>query len=584
MSEFEKSQRAAYQRYRKKLIFIETAVVVALLILTVIMSSVFVVLDKDTYVSFEEKGSVLYHAYLANNEYYEEAYLNGNHAYVSELIDKMDAQFSYRLEMDTEDVTYRYQYRVDAQLIIADKESGAAIYNPVETVLGSTEQTFTGKVLCIDPKVDIDYKYYNERAQKFISTYNLRNVTAELQVTMFVDVVGVSESFAQDSTGQYSIMVQIPLNQTTLKPVTSSTIPTGPQQVLAHANTHKTVFKVLAIILGILDGLCLIGTVAFVILTRDEHIDYARKVQKLLNNYKSYIQKIRNPLDESEYQVLLVDTFNEMLEIRDTLQNPILMYENEDMTCTRFMIPTYAKILYIFEIKVENYDQLYAEPVVVDEEPETVEEVVEEAVEETEIVVLEEVDEELLNEAVESPDIAIEEIEFEDNEVIEEREDGVEVISVVWPNKKNRGKLYRYDPNGEQVVDGDIVLVPSRDNAQNRDIIRKAAVAHGNHYVDPDTLVHPLKKIIAVVKRKAGDALGVTKLDVSEVAQETTEIVETVEAVETVENVENVENVEAVENEDGIDVETIDAVESAEADEVMEENVDEAAEAVEETV
>ena len=31
----------------------------------------------------------------------------------------------------------------------------------------------------------------------------------------------------------------------------------------------------------------------------------------------------------------------------------------------------------------------------------------------------------------------------------------------------------------------------------------KAAVAHGNHRVDPETLHHPLKKIIAVVKRKA---------------------------------------------------------------------------------
>lgn len=43
-----------------------------------------------------------------------------------------------------------------------------------------------------------------------------------------------------------------------------------------------------------------------------------------------------------------------MLEIRDTIQMPILMYENDDRTCTSFMIPASQNFLYIFEIKVED--------------------------------------------------------------------------------------------------------------------------------------------------------------------------------------------------------------------------------------
>ena len=115
-------------------------------------------------------------------------------------------------------------------------------------------------------------------------------------------------------------------------------------------------------------------------------------------------------------------------------------------------------------------------------------------------------DADLLNEALESPDVSLETIDFVDDEVIVEQE-GVEVISVVWPGKEKRNKMYRYDPNGEQVSEGDVVLVPSRDMAKNRDIVRKAAVAHGNHRVDPETLHHPLKKIIAVVKRRTEQLL-----------------------------------------------------------------------------
>ena len=48
-----------------------------------------------------------------------------------------------------------------------------------------------------------------------------------------------------------------------------------------------------------------------------------------------------------------------MLYIRDTLQSPILMSENQDRTCTQFLIPTNTKLLYVFEIRVEDYDEIY---------------------------------------------------------------------------------------------------------------------------------------------------------------------------------------------------------------------------------
>ena len=360
MSESEKAQRAAYQAQRKKLLTIFLAVILGLSVLTATMAAIFLNLNAETYVYFREEGNALYHAYLNDNDYYEEDYLNGDHAYVSSLIHHMDAAFTYRLEMDVEDVTYRYQYRVDAQLAILDKDSGAAIFNPVETLLGPTQEIFTGRVLLISPKVDIDYVHYNEAAKDFIDHYNLDGVSAVLNVTMYVDIVGMSETFAADNEGQYTIQVQIPLNQNVLKPQTNSTIPEGPQKILANANTHKKVFKILAIVFGALDGLGIIATIVFTIKTRDIHIDYARKVQKLVSSYKSFIQKINNPFDQTEYQVLLVDTFNEMLEIRDTLQSPILMYENEDKTCTSFWIPCNSHLLYMFEIKVENFEQLYA--------------------------------------------------------------------------------------------------------------------------------------------------------------------------------------------------------------------------------
>ena len=126
--------------------------------------------------------------------------------------------------------------------------------------------------------------------------------------------------------------------------------------------------------------------------------------------------------------------------------------------------------------------------------------------------VAEQVSEEAMANALAAPDVELEDIDYID-EIDEEYQGdtehpGVEVVGVVWPEKPEKNKIYRYDPNGETLEDGDIVLVPTRTQATQEDIVRKAAVAHGNHTVDPKTLKYPLKKIIGVVKRKAQKALS----------------------------------------------------------------------------
>ena len=404
MSESEKLKRAEYEAKRKKILYIILSGILALTMLTAVFSIIFVSLDTHTYVFFNEEGSAVYHAYLNENEYYEEERLNGDHAYVSSLIHHMDAAFCYKMQMDADDVTYQYQYRVDTQLVIADTKSGAAIYNPVETVVGPTVGTHSGKLLLINPKVDIDYVAYNDKAQEFINEYRLADVTSYLDVTMYVDVVGVSEAFAKDNEGQYSVQVRIPLNQAVLKPQTLSTIPTGVQQVLANPNTHKVVFKVLALVFGVLDGMGIAAALVYIIKTRDAFIDYTRKVQKIVNAYKSFIQKILTPFDTTGYQVLPLSTFNEMLEIRDTLQQPILMFENEDKTHTMFVIPTATNILYTFDVKVDHFDALYnVEEEVAEAEEESIEEVVEEIVEETVEEIVEQPKEEVVENTVEEP-------------------------------------------------------------------------------------------------------------------------------------------------------------------------------------
>ena len=85
---------------------------------------------------------------------------------------------------------------------------------------------------------------------------------------------------------------------------------------------------------------------------------------------------------------------------------------------------------------------------------------------------------------------------------VEEAEDfGVDAIDVFWKERPN--KFYTYDPDGNTVEEGDIVLVPTRDVESDKEIVREAEISRGNYKADPTELKKPLKKIIGVVKRKA---------------------------------------------------------------------------------
>ena len=114
-------------------------------------------------------------------------------------------------------------------------------------------------------------------------------------------------------------------------------------------------FKTTAIVLGVVDVIAILLLVAFIYFTRTPDITYTARVKKILSQYKSYIQRINNLFETHGYQIVMVDTFEEMLEIRDTIQAPILMYENADKTCAKFMIPTDSKLLYVYRIEIEGY-------------------------------------------------------------------------------------------------------------------------------------------------------------------------------------------------------------------------------------
>jgi len=528
MSEAEKKKRRDYRKNRDKWIFGQAFLIIVLTLAVLISSIVAVNFNKTYYVDYVEGGSIDYNVFLKENEFYDKAYLEKDQAYVASLIDHIIADFNYGIDMAAENVNYRYSYTVKSRLEIVDTTSEVAIFKPEQVLVEKANKTHnSSSKLAINEIIVLDYDEYNELAARFIETYSLTNTRSNIVVTLEVDVLSECDAMSGSGVQNYVSELRIPLTTKTVNIEMTSTVPNSGAKMLACSRgVAGEVFKTVAIVLGVVDVLLILLFVAFIYLTRTEDITYTARVKKILSQYKSYIQKINNAFDRSGYQLIFVDTFDEMLEIRDTIQAPILMYENEDKTCAKFFIPTDSKLLYMYEIKIEGYSEPEPEPRAETEATTIVKPNITNVVRPVVKVVVntpapaakdeEEPEEEAEFETVlEEPEVEVEadeevvviaETVEEEPEVEPEDENGVDAIDVFWKERNNDGKTYRYDPDGNDVDEGDTVLVPTRDVANDREVVREAEVARGNYKIDPEKLDHPLKKIIAVVKRKAEKA------------------------------------------------------------------------------
>lgn len=533
MSEKEQKRRQDYRKNRERWIFAQTVIVAVLTLAVIISSLVAYQLEKTYYVGYREHGNIDYNVFLKDNEFFDKDYLGKDQSYVASLIDNIVANFTYEIELDTEDVNYRYSYDITAKLEIIDNTSGVAIFKPeYELVKAQNRTQSSSNRLVINEIVVLNYDNYNSLAGDFLATYDLDHTTSNIVVTLKVDVLSECNAFLGSSADTYFSELRIPLTTKTVNIKMTSTVPDAEAKMIACTRgAGSEVFKTTAIVLGVVDVILLLILVAFIYLTRTDDITYTARVKKIVSQYKSYIQRIKNVFDMSAYQVVVVDTFDEMLEIRDTIQAPILMHENEDKTCAKFIIPTDNKLLYLYEIKIDGYTEPEPEPkiepapttickpqitnvvrpvvkVMVTPKPDpnadvntVIEEAEVEADEEDIDVSCEVIEEETITD--EDLDIldAIPMVEEEIEEELIAEVPGVDAIDVFWDGKKENS--YRYDPDGNSVEEGDVVLVPTRDEENDKDIVREAEVLKGNYKVDPAELDSPLKKIIGVVRRRA---------------------------------------------------------------------------------
>lgn len=356
-------QESRIKRRRKRQINISVVRIIFIAIIIFVLLSLYFNKDCEDKICYTENSNVDYKVYLEENDFYEKNYVEKDNRYIASLIKNIVANFDYELNSVEKGIDYNYSYSIEAEVNVKEVKNKESIYNFKEQLLEKNDLTQnSSQNLKINQDVEIDYNNYNNIIKKFVSTYGLDNIDSTLKVSMHIKIDGLSKEIKDGknyNNNEYVVALEMPLTTKTIGIEINSDIVKCREQVKVGADSKSYIILSLAILLSIIEIYLIIILIEYIKGTKTPEDIYKNELNKILDGYGDFIQKINNNIDISNYNPVYIEIFEDMLKIRDTIQEPILMNEDEEKKKTYFMIPDKNKILYIYELNVDNIKKNY---------------------------------------------------------------------------------------------------------------------------------------------------------------------------------------------------------------------------------
>lgn len=327
-------------------------ITITLILIGLILIGRFYIVNKEETIKYKETSEVKYGINLIKNEFYDEYYLKEGTGVISSLIKNIDAEFKYNLELE-EELEYKYSYKILAEIDVKERAKSNSIYTTEYEIINKEEQELISKKLEIIELINIDYSKYNEQINKLLDKYRLSNTTSELQLNFYLSVINKLTG-EQINKEEKVMSLQMPL----VTPAVEITVNENVKDFRGEIELQKNEIKNSQYMLIIGSSVLILALIIFVILlkyifdTRSAEKMYDDQIKRILFDYKSYIQKINNMIDYNDYKVVKVDTFKELLGMKEELQSTILMYMEKNRRTTFMIISGNLLFEYILEARL----------------------------------------------------------------------------------------------------------------------------------------------------------------------------------------------------------------------------------------
>ena len=312
--------------------------------------------NQEQYINYAETTNLDYRVYLKENNFYEEKYLNKGMLYVASLIDHIDIDFLYNFNID-EKVDLDFTYNITGVLSITDNDGKNTYLTKDYKLLEDKSFSLKGEQdHTIKENIVIDYGAYNKLANSFKSTYGL-DTASKLTVYLNVEKKSNNQDI-KDIEKKDNMLIEIPLSQRSVSiSMDYKDINRNSSLVKSSSVSLNNIpfiiigtIVILASFYGLFNLLKLLGLLA------TKKSAYDKYIAKMMRQYDRLIVVHYTCPDLSNYNVIKIKEFNELLDMRDNLKVPIMFYNVTDHQKSYFYIVN-NNDLYLLVLKAVDFEK-----------------------------------------------------------------------------------------------------------------------------------------------------------------------------------------------------------------------------------
>lgn len=332
---------------------------ILLFILTLSLSIcllIFSLAFKQDVINYREDGNVDYRVYLNHNDFYENDYLEKNMVYVSSLINNIAVFFNYNFNTGvSSDIDYSYE--VIGEIIIYDSLKENVFFRKDYVLAELAEQRLENtKEFGINKSVNIDYNYYNSLANKFRKNYGV-NSKSDFIVKLNLKYKNNDKVLKFSEDRDLSLTVPLSENEVTIT-TDNSSVKNMPNIVLGqkHIAIDSVGKFVSAIVLALISLFLLIRIIMIVFKIRLSKSKYDIFIKKILREYDRLIVDTTTSPSFNKNKAVIVNSFEELLDVRDNLSVPIMYYvEKEHEKCVFYL--NHGKQVFVLNVNAKDLEK-----------------------------------------------------------------------------------------------------------------------------------------------------------------------------------------------------------------------------------
>ena len=309
-------------------------------------------------ISYTQNGNVDYKVCLKENNFYSQNCLDKNMSYVSSLIKNVGLTFNYDLNTSKQ-LNVKTEYEVTAKLVISNAENTSKYFEQKYILQDKTSEGISqiNNEYKISKNIDIDYDYYNTIASTFKSQYGVEtNSYIEVSFQVF-HTNKENEDIRVPSPNP--VILNIPLSQKSINiNMTASGI--NKQETQNIESSIFTLNNIICLFIGIIALIvCLISGLKIakmLTLIKEKKNNYDKFIEKILREYDRLIVETSTLPKFNNYFLTKVNSFGELIDVRDNLRLPIMYYEvAKHQKCHLYIIDN--KNLYLLTVKAVDMEE-----------------------------------------------------------------------------------------------------------------------------------------------------------------------------------------------------------------------------------